>query len=235
MWDDVTIKYLDLSWNFINAKDMTYIVEMLKVNKSLRKLYIQHNNLEELGAKEMARALKIHTTIKYLDISANRIGSQGFMYFKELFASNSNLRNLHVRKNQIGDSDIDDFPLCLMENTHLKYLDLQNNNLSNKFGENLLHVIKNNITMEDLELIGNHYINQHIKEQLSAEVRMNLLIKEFIIAKQMIISPKPSSRKDVKFKEINRQTSEIFQKDIIRNKKGRESFMKEIDFDLNVT
>lgn len=29
---------------------MQYILEMLKENKSLRKLYIQHNDLGELGA-----------------------------------------------------------------------------------------------------------------------------------------------------------------------------------------
>lgn len=54
---------------------MEFILEMLKENRSLRKLYIQHNNLEENGAKKMVQALSIHPQMKYLDISANNIGS----------------------------------------------------------------------------------------------------------------------------------------------------------------
>ena len=98
--------------------------------------------------------------MKYLDISANQIGSKGFMYFKVLFESNHTLRNLHVRKNQIGSEDeLNQFPLCLKNNTHLRYLDLQDNNFSNEFGKNLLEILKNNFSVEDLEINGNNFIN----------------------------------------------------------------------------
>jgi hypothetical protein len=39
---------------------MKYILEMLEKNKTLSKLYIQHNNLGEEGAQQMVAALKIH-------------------------------------------------------------------------------------------------------------------------------------------------------------------------------
>lgn len=53
MLGDVSIKYMDLSWNNIGGKGMDFLLEMLQNNKSLRKLYIQHNNLEERGAEKM--------------------------------------------------------------------------------------------------------------------------------------------------------------------------------------
>ena len=36
----VTIKYLDLSWNNITEDGMKHILEMLRENKSLEKLYV---------------------------------------------------------------------------------------------------------------------------------------------------------------------------------------------------
>ena len=80
---------------------MGIILEMLRSNKSLEKLLIQHNFLGEDGAQQMVEALKLHPEMQYLDISANNIGSQGFLYFQELFQTNHSLRNLHVRKNGI--------------------------------------------------------------------------------------------------------------------------------------
>ena len=49
----VTIKYLDLSWNNVTEDGMKHILEMLRENKSLEKLYVQHNVLGEQGAKQM--------------------------------------------------------------------------------------------------------------------------------------------------------------------------------------
>ena len=46
-----TIKYLDLSWNNIQANGMKIILKMLQHNKSLEKLLIQHNFLGSEGAK----------------------------------------------------------------------------------------------------------------------------------------------------------------------------------------
>ena len=70
-----SLKYLDLSWNFIQPASMHHILEMLRDNKSLEKLYIQHNSLGEQGAEQMVEALFLHSQMKYLDISANQIGS----------------------------------------------------------------------------------------------------------------------------------------------------------------
>lgn len=66
-----TVKYLDFSWNNIQSKGMKHILKMLADNKTLEKLYIQHNNLGEDGAKQMVRALNLHPLMQYLDISAN--------------------------------------------------------------------------------------------------------------------------------------------------------------------
>lgn len=45
----------------------------------------------------------------------------------------------------------------------------------------MMSVLKTNVFIEDLEIKGNNYINQALKETLIEEVRKNLLIKEFIV------------------------------------------------------
>jgi Ran GTPase-activating protein (RanGAP) involved in mRNA processing and transport len=48
---ETSLKYLDLSWNFIQPESMQYILEMLRENQNLEKLYIQHNSLGVQGAE----------------------------------------------------------------------------------------------------------------------------------------------------------------------------------------
>lgn len=59
-YGDISLKYLDLSWNYIQPSGMQHILSMLRENKSLEKLYIQHNYLGEQGAEKMVEALEIH-------------------------------------------------------------------------------------------------------------------------------------------------------------------------------
>jgi len=45
LYGETSLRYLDLSWNNIPLEGMSHIVTMLQENKTLEKLYIQHNNL----------------------------------------------------------------------------------------------------------------------------------------------------------------------------------------------
>lgn len=109
---------------------------------------------------------------------------------------------------------MDELPLSLMDNTNLKYLDLQDNVLGNTFGENLFKVLNTNITIEDLELQGNNFINQGMKDQCLEEVRKNLLIKEYIL--QHLDSRTFKEQKIVQStKDMKKMASEIFQSQII--------------------
>lgn len=103
---------------------MLIIFNMLKENKSLEKLLIQHNFLGHEGANQMVKALKIHPQMLYLDISANEISAKGFMYFEELFFDNCNLQTLHARKNNIKGEKVMSFPPKLRDNSNLHLLDL---------------------------------------------------------------------------------------------------------------
>jgi Ran GTPase-activating protein (RanGAP) involved in mRNA processing and transport len=194
---------------------MQIILNMLKENKSLEKLLIQHNYLGHEGANQMVQALKIHPQMRYLDISANEICSKGFMYFEELFLSNCSLETLHVRKNNIKGEKIMSFPAKLRDNSNLHLLDLQDNRIDTDCAKQLVTLLHDNYFIEDLILKGNNYADNAIIETINEECRKNLLIKEFILPKlttkggTFLKDTIVSSATDVHFKNYNVERLEL--------------------------
>lgn len=67
-----SIKYLHLSKNGITNDGANYIAEMLKVNQTLKELWLSSNEIGYQGVKSIANALAYHNkTLKYLSLSKN--------------------------------------------------------------------------------------------------------------------------------------------------------------------
>lgn len=127
-----TLKYFDISENFlnINSAEMIasilhrntsltclalgsnqigyvgcrYLATALLVNKTLTSLYIRHNMIGDSGAKELAGMLRRNTTLAHLDLSFNDIGDEGIMALLDsAMYNNDALKWLLVMFNSIND------------------------------------------------------------------------------------------------------------------------------------
>jgi hypothetical protein len=91
-----SLQELDLGMNYIGmnyiseaAKDLA---EGLKINKTLKKLYLSMNALGLGGAKCIAEALKNNKTLLELDLKGNRIGDEGAGHIAEALKLNTGLK-----------------------------------------------------------------------------------------------------------------------------------------------
>jgi hypothetical protein len=70
------LKILRLGHNGIGGEDgINELKEALSENDTLEELYLDQNNLENLGAGDLAHFLVINSTLRVLDLSKNNIGS----------------------------------------------------------------------------------------------------------------------------------------------------------------
>jgi hypothetical protein len=70
------LKILRLGHNGIGGEDgINELKEALSENDTLEELYLDQNNLENLGAGDLANFLVINSTLRVLDLSKNNIGS----------------------------------------------------------------------------------------------------------------------------------------------------------------
>jgi Ran GTPase-activating protein (RanGAP) involved in mRNA processing and transport len=70
------LKILRLGQNGIGGEDgIAELQEALSENDSLEELYLDQNNLENLGAGVLANFLVNNSTLRVLDLTKNKIGS----------------------------------------------------------------------------------------------------------------------------------------------------------------
>lgn len=70
------MKILRLGHNGIGGEDgINELKEALSENDTLEELYLDQNNLENLGGGDLANFLVINSTLRVLDLSKNNIGS----------------------------------------------------------------------------------------------------------------------------------------------------------------
>jgi len=97
---NTSLKYLEL--RDIGA---TSLAAALCTNSTLRRLYLQLNQIGDQGAQALAGALCINTTLLILDLQGNQIGDGGAQALIEpLCKANSSLRVLNVGNNKIGNA-----------------------------------------------------------------------------------------------------------------------------------
>jgi hypothetical protein len=106
---------------------------MLLINKKLRKLELEGNQLGSKTAKELGLALLVNTTLKVLDLESNLLSpheqsdSSGILKFIEGVKANTTLISLNIANNQLGPELGVQFRNCLEKNHTLIDFEFGNN------------------------------------------------------------------------------------------------------------
>ena len=159
------------------------ILNALKENNKLRKLYLNKNLMTEMVAEDLACVIKKNVDLEELGISDNELKSSTTLILQAL-EGNSKLKGLNLNGNsitgQVAENIVgviknnpnlealylsdNDLRLCakmilrvLKEKCNLKLLNLNNTNMSEQVAEDLASVIKNNSGLAQLSLSGNDF------------------------------------------------------------------------------
>jgi len=174
---------LNIGENNIGNKGAIDLANALKVNKTLKTLYINDNNIcnydgnENFGVAEIAAALKDNTTLTELYISRNDIGDEGAIDLAEALKINTTLTTLDISLNNIGYAGANALAAALAAlgkygNTTLTKLDISSNHIGENGANALAVALKSNTTLTSLDVKTNG-INLEIIKLLNAEIENN--------------------------------------------------------------
>jgi len=133
---------------------------------TLRVLNLSNNAIDDKCAKLLFPGLQSSYVLEILDISKNNIGVDGLKFGENFFSSNKSLHTLIFDHNLIGPIGGDCLFNYLSSNQYLniRALDLGYSGLTHEGADLLVNFAKNNEKLMTLNIGGNYFCDEGIKE-----------------------------------------------------------------------
>ena len=152
------IRYLDISENFINQDGAKFIGEFLKKNKTLQRLIINNNDLEDFkkeGINYICEPLITHPNIQLLDFSSMTVTGCG-EFIANLIKKTNSLKVITLKDCTLNLKDFQHICRALSSDNisqNINNVDLSHNDMaSDKSLEEIGKMIKVNKTLNTLNL-----------------------------------------------------------------------------------
>ena len=94
--DDFDIDCLDLTANMVGSKGMIPVMEVARLSKTLRKIILKNNYLDNGAVRSISMALRDHPTVEAIDVSGNPISWTAGMHIIDLVASNQSIQRIDM-------------------------------------------------------------------------------------------------------------------------------------------
>ena len=126
-----TLTTLDISFNPLGSKGITYVAEALKSNRMLNSLNLKEADCSNEGATAIADMLRSNQTLMKLFLSnysiqskqhGNKVGKDGAVALAGALRINNSLKELHLSNNDITDEGMKCLAEGLLVNTALEKL-----------------------------------------------------------------------------------------------------------------
>lgn len=124
---NTTVKTLRLSGSGVRK---VALADVLRKNKTLVKLCLVSNLIDNNSATALSDSLKVNTTLVYLDISVNSISDDGATALSDALKVNTTLMSLNLSNNEICEKGAIALSGALKVNTTLVSLDLFYNKIN---------------------------------------------------------------------------------------------------------
>ena len=100
--ENCTVKYFSIDGTFGVPGAMAF-AGALRMNKTVKEISFENNEVGDDGAAALADALKVNKTVKRIHLNANGIGDAGAAAFADTLKINSTLKHVHLARNSLGD------------------------------------------------------------------------------------------------------------------------------------
>lgn len=151
---------IDLRGQNLIDEDMEIVVEKAVISKKCLELYLQNNKITSKGALIIASGLKNNTTLQKLWLDSNNISDVGVHSLAKILSeNNSSLKTLGLNSNSITDEGARHLAEMLKINKILTSLRLTHNSLTDQGVQYLANALThhNNI-FESIDLSSNKFI-----------------------------------------------------------------------------
>ena len=149
-----TLTELDLTRNSgVSDTGAFFIAEGLKLNTSLRSLWLSECGISAEGAKFISGALEINTSLKVIGLSGNELGDTGVGSLANTLKQNDSLKELYLGGCGMTDRGLELLVVALTVNKSLQVLELcWNDSISVGGLSALTEHLKRNIGLVKLRL-----------------------------------------------------------------------------------
>ncbi|CAF1332763.1 unnamed protein product [Adineta ricciae] len=138
-----TLRNLRLEWNQIGAMNspaFSVFCDALADNKSVIELDLRNNDINHVGASELATALKRNTTLRALDLRWNNVGLIGGRALLTLCQTNATLEDLQLIGNNIPDDTMQSIANAIAKNSEQRQMHFAHSQNTAVLSRQLQHV-----------------------------------------------------------------------------------------------
>jgi hypothetical protein len=145
---------LMLRKNYITSRGAIYLSELLKVNKTIRQLFIGYNKINDKGLASLIKVISTtNKKINHLDISSNYLKLKDFQVLIEYLKTNPELSLLDISDNRLDSQSCTLLGEVLNTVNKIKTLNMSNMGINS---ENILILFKslcmNEIILDDNDI-----------------------------------------------------------------------------------
>ena len=176
----VHLQELDISSNDFQASSIRKIAKSLQKISSLRKLYINHNNIT-YEAADIAIAISCNTHLQELDIGSNDFQASGIKEIAKSLQKISSLTKLYINHNNVTFEAADDIAAAISCNTHLQELDIGSNKFTELGAVKILRSLQTISTLTKLYIYSNK-MNDKVADDIASIISCNIHLQEFNIS-----------------------------------------------------
>lgn len=126
--------------------------ENLKLNRTLRALYLWKLNPTLAEIEEICEGIKVNSALSMLDLSDNDMESPHAQILCKALIANKGITELSLQNNAIGEEGAEDFAKMLRVNSTLLDLDLSYNILNDSGGCAIFNALMCNTTLHSLDM-----------------------------------------------------------------------------------
>lgn len=161
-------------------ENLKLLFEALGKNKTVIKVQIKENQLNDTHAKYIGEMLEKNNTITSLVMKGNRIGDEGFKYIIQGLMKNRSLEILDMEKNLIGNEGAKEVAVFLRQNSILRTLNLEFNQIETPGLRSLCQSLLRNDALENLYLGWNKI--DELGGSILRECILNTTVKNLHVA-----------------------------------------------------
>jgi hypothetical protein len=134
-------------------------LQALSVNRSLKELYLNDNEIGDDGVEALAASVKNHESLSVIDLSGNKMSDKGAAALASAIPNSHELDSLMLSRNSINDEGAAALASLLEHNPTICRVQLQGNNISDKGVAALAQALKANKSVTELDLSSNNVGN----------------------------------------------------------------------------
>ena len=218
---DKRIRILNLSDNNITLEGVKTISDFLKINKTLQKLNLSHNNQNNFkaeGVKYILEALKDNPNFKWIDFSYMQLTGCG-EYIGKFISDNNSIENIVLRSVQLNAIDFKNIFYNIKSHKVIKFIDISMNDMGgDKSIQYIADAIKENNSLNSLKM-DKININNNNYQIIFDAIEKNKNISCYSVNHNSKIKPKIMLEFFIKQKQVKTLYYEPFDKNDSEDRK----------------